>query len=376
MASQSARILSITYSNLLNDARVRKQISLLSKYFQIDTVGYGPKIAEVSTHYEIPAEIIYWKKNRADLILHRYHKATFDSQIAKWFDQTVGGKKYDLVWVNDLDPLPLVLKLKPSFPVHADLHEYAPRQKEDLKRWRWFVAPYLRWVARNYLPQCASITTAWPRISSEYENWLGLKSEVVINASPYADLNPSDLGNPLRIVHSGIAHPDRALEIMIEAIAQASTPLIADFYLTGGESPYREKLKQLSQGTNITIKDPVPYDQLIATLNQYDIGIHCLPPVNFNNKYAIPNKFFDYIQARLALVMAPSEQMQEMCEQYGVGKVSAGFQAQDLTAVLDSLTAQQVSEYKAASHLAARKIAADQVITPWLEAVKRDLNMN
>ena len=49
--------------------------------------------------------------------------------------------------------------------------------------------------------------------------------------------------------------------------------------------------------------DPVPRprhpDELPAALNPYDIGVYCLPPANVNMEYALPDKLFDFVQARL-----------------------------------------------------------------------------
>ena len=36
-------------------------------------------------------------------------------------------------------------------------------------------------------------------------------------------------------------------------------------------------------------------------------GLHLLPPVSFNNANALPNKIFDYVQARLGLIVGPAD---------------------------------------------------------------------
>ena len=41
--------------------------------------------------------------------------------------------------------------------------------------------------------------------------------------------------------------------------------------------------------------------ELIAQeINQYDIGVYLLRDGNLNNKYAMPNKLYEFVQARLA----------------------------------------------------------------------------
>ena len=45
------------------------------------------------------------------------------------------------------------------------------------------------------------------------------------------------------------------------------------------------------------------------TLNAHDVGVYVLPPVSFNHLWALPNKVFDFVQGRLALVVGPSPEM-------------------------------------------------------------------
>ena len=49
----------------------------------------------------------------------------------------------------------------------------------------------------------------------------------------------------------------------------------------------------------------------------------CCPPINFNNKLALPNKLFDYVQARLGVLIGPSPEMVHYVEEYDLGEVAA-----------------------------------------------------
>ena len=44
-------------------------------------------------------------------------------------------------------------------------------------------------------------------------------------------------------------------------------------------------------------------------MNACDVGVFCMPPINVNARYALPNKFFDFVQARLAVAVGPAEEM-------------------------------------------------------------------
>src|SRR5690606_15907970 len=111
------------------------------------------------------------------------------------------------------------------------------------------------------------------------------------------------------------------------------------------------------------------YAELVSTLNGYDLGVHVLPPVNFNNANALPNKVFDYVQARLGLVVGPTPEMAALAREHGVGLVAEDFTAEALAAVLDSLTPERVRELKAASHAAARELSAETAVQGWARAI-------
>ena len=54
--------------------------------------------------------------------------------------------------------------------------------------------------------------------------------------------------------------------------------------------------------------------ELPRMANDYDVGLYLLPPTNFNQRYALPNKFFEFIQGRLAIAIGPSPEMAKLVE--------------------------------------------------------------
>src|SRR5690606_828712 len=119
----------------------------------------------------------------------------------------------------------------------------------------------------------------------------------------------------------------------------------------------------------VRVLDPLPYAEVFETLNGYDLGVHVLPPVNFNNANALPNKVFDYVQARLGLVVGPTPEMAALAREHGAGVVTEDFSAHALAAALDALTPGRVRELKAASHAAARELSAETAVLGWARAI-------
>jgi hypothetical protein len=155
-------------------------------------------------------------------------------------------------------------------------------------------------------------------------------------------------------------------------VLQAGTSMTLDFYLAANDPAYLESLKERAAGAaNITFHEPVPFTELVATLNTYDVGLHILAPTNFNNAYALPNKFFEYVQARLGLIIGPSPEMMRILRERDLGAVTADFTAEALAEVLRGLDRATVETWKKDSDAAARDLSAETQTPIWAAAVER-----
>jgi glycosyltransferase involved in cell wall biosynthesis len=74
---------------------------------------------------------------------------------------------------------------------------------------------------------------------------------------------------------------------------------------------------------------------------------------------ALPNKFFEFIAAGLAVCIGPSLSMAEIVNQYGCGVVAASFEPAVLAGVLNQTTAVEWDEMRQASLRAAQVLNAD-----------------
>ena len=73
----------------------------------------------------------------------------------------------------------------------------------------------------------------------------------------------------------------------------------------------------------------------------------------------MPNKFFDFIQARLAIAVGPTPEMAALVHQYKIGVVSSDFSPERLAQQLNSLTQQQLADFKQNSVYAAKELNAE-----------------
>src|SRR5690606_41861218 len=63
---------------------------------------------------------------------------------------------------------------------------------------------------------------------------------------------------------------NRQLEVLLDAVAATYTPLNLDLLLMPNDPPYIEELRARAV-EGVRVLDPVPYAELVSTLNGYDL---------------------------------------------------------------------------------------------------------
>lgn len=365
-------LLILTFSPIRSDPRVLKQVELFKDKYRVTTCAYGAVPDGVAEHFALPEDSRGWPSDKVGLITRQYAKV-YDGLPAVQSARAVLPKgRFDVILANDLNTLPLALDLEPRLGVHADLHEFAPREKEDNLKWRMFIAPFMRWLCSRYLAGASSVTTVSQGIADEYLKDYGTPTGVVTNAAPYAEGTVRLVGETVRLIHSAAGQRYRKLENFIEAMKDAPEWLSLDMIVMPNEPDYVAELKaQAASVPSISFREPVPYKQLVSTLSEYDVSVVFLPPTNFNLKNALPNKFFEAVQARIGLIVGPSPAMVGLVEEYGLGAITEGFSAESLRRTLWALTPESINTWKRAADAAARPLSAESQIAVWDAAIAK-----
>jgi len=176
-------LLILSFSPIRSDPRVLKQVELFKGKYKVSTCAYGDAPDGVDEHFALPDDSRGWPSDKVGLISRRYTRV-YDGLPAVQSARAILPKgSCDVVLANDLNTLPLAFELEPRLGVHADLHEFAPREKEDNLKWRLFIAPFMRWLCSRYLHLAASVTTVSQGIAEEYTKDYGMPVRVVTNAA-------------------------------------------------------------------------------------------------------------------------------------------------------------------------------------------------
>lgn len=365
------RILCISFSHFLADSRVLRQLEVLKTFGDVTTIGYGEAPPGVAEHLEIEADLPSLPQTVpgvAKLALRRYRSVEFDAPAVRRAIDLLGDRRFDLVVANEARALPLAHRVAAGAPVWGDMHEWAPQERTHVLSWRLLVAPFMTWVCRTYLPISHAVTTINDSIAELYRRDFGVDVEIVRNAIAEQPLVPSPMQpGRIRLVHSGGAVPGRSIETLIDAVKRLDDRFTLDLYLVKarGSDAYWQSLVDRAAATDrVRVLPPVAPTELPSTLNAYDVGVFVLPPRTMNHRLMLPNKFFDFVQARLALVFSTALETDRLITEYDLGRISPGFGVDELVATLEGLTADDVARYKQRADAAAGVLnsAADEQV--------------
>lgn len=349
--SDKKKILIISASDLKNDPRVYRQIEFLKDNYIVTTLGLEDSIIENVNFVKLEFNKTFFSR-LAVLFARIFRLYGFLERF--WLknkvvikDNSFFNEKFDLIIANEIETIPLAFDSFNKTKILLDMHEYAPREFEDKLSWRILHQKYVIHQCNKYLKSCDVLTTVCKGIANEYNKIFGVNVEVITNAAKYYELKPSNVSENIKIIHHGAAISSRKIEMMIEIIDHLDKRFTLDLMLTPVQKEYYDKLIDLVKGNErVKIIPPVKMNDIVEKINKYDIGLFLLPPVNFNYDYALPNKFFEFIQARLAIAIGPSPEMSSIVRKYDLGIISKNFDAIEMAETINSLTSEKIYYYK------------------------------
>lgn len=322
---------------------------------------YEIKVSRVSLAFKILRKLLYYLTYISGILqLNSWVFERIFSVIygLDKFQHEMKAKKFDFILVEDLNLLPFAFNIKSSScQIVFDAREYFPKEFEGSFYFRHIIAPYTIHLLKQFLPQLSAFYTVSKGLSDLYYEDFGIRPEVIRSTPDYQDTNFEPLKEfPIKMVHHGVANKDRVLENMIEVVKKFDGKYCLDFYLTG-DKIYINELKKMSKNyKNISFFEPVPFNQINTMLTKYDVGFYFLFPTGFNTTFNLPNKFFEFIQARIGMVIGPSPEMANLANSYGVALISEEFTIDSMVSILKFATIEQFNRLRFNSQKAAKEL--------------------
>jgi glycosyltransferase involved in cell wall biosynthesis len=359
------RVLVLADVDLSCDARIQRQLTFLRGDYDVDCLCRKASPVEGVTYLELglgsrPAAL----EKLVGAALSAF--GVFGPIVASKPFYRLGlssaaGKPYDLVIANDVDTMPLALGVAAGCgaKVLLDAHEYAPAQFDNSLRWRLTSGRYMRYLTERCATRADGAITVCDAIARLYRERFGIDASVLTNAPEYSNLEPGPVDrDAIRLIYHGAVNPNRRIENMYRVLDALPERYSLAMMVTNPDSPYGQELRAAA-GPRVKFVPPVEHGIVARAINGYDIGLYLLEPRNDNQRFALPNKFFEFVQGRLAVAVGPSDEMAAYVKHYDLGAVSPDFSPAALASRIASLGADDIARCKRNAHKAALELNAE-----------------
>jgi glycosyltransferase involved in cell wall biosynthesis len=274
-----------------------------------------------------------------------------------------GARRFDLVVANDWPSLGAGLRIarEQGIPLIYDTHEFATDEYGHRGLWRFFYQPFLVAFEGQAARQAAFVTCVSDGIADALQavHDLAARPTVIRNMPSSYPAVARPAGDIVRVLYHGIVTPGRGLEACI-----ASVPLWPQGYeltIRGPGAPtYLDALRRqaLEAGVEerVTFAPPVAMTDLVAAASAFDIGLFSMPAHSVQGRFVLPNKFFEYTGAGLALCVSDLPEMRRLLLHYGLGELITGDTPADIAAAISKLDRDAILQARKNAVEAAREL--------------------
>ncbi len=228
----------------------------------------------------------------------------------------------DIIVSNDLDTLLacwLTSKLRKKTLVF-DSHELFTELPELVDR--PFVKKFWHLKEKMLLPGIKLGYTVSKPIQNYFKEKYNLDFQLIRNVGMFRhDVCFKPINDEFIIIYQGAVNKGRGLELMFEALKLIDKGRL--WVIGKGEilSKLKDLTKELKIENKVVFFGRVELEELSKYTRKAHIGISLEEDLGLNYRYSLPNKIFDYIQARIPVVVSDLPEMKSVIESYGIGTV-------------------------------------------------------
>lgn len=306
-------VLSVT-NDIVTDNRVHKIASTLcSNGYQVTIAGCKSKTSGnlFNRIYKTRRFKLWFKKS---FLFY----ANYNIRLFLYLMKT----PVDIIVSNDLDTLMacwLAGKLKRKVLVF-DSHELFTEVPELVDR--AFVRNFWHLKEKLLLPGIDIGYTVSKPIQQYFKEKYNKDFRLIRNVGAFKhDIEFKPIDNEFIIIYQGAVNKGRGLDLMLKALKFMDN---ARLWVIG-KGDVLNNVKALSKELNVEEKvvffGRIDLEKLAGYTQMAHVGISLEEDLGLNYRYALPNKIFDYIQARIPVIVSDLPEMKAVVEEYGIGAV-------------------------------------------------------
>lgn len=288
-----------------------------------------------------------YKTKRLRLLFNKgfcfYAEYNFRLFFVLWFSNA------KVLLANDLDSLTanyLASKIKGCHLVY-DSHEYFTEVPELIHRPR--VKRFWERIEKRIVPKLKTAYTVCQSIAEIYTQKYGVDFKVVRNIPVASNSGIQKKHNDSKskiILYQGALNIGRGLEQAILAMRYVENARL----IIAGDGDIKTHLENLVKKENLQNKveftGRLSIDRLKQLTPTADLGLSIEEDLGLNYRFALPNKLFDYIQARVPVLITDLPEMKAIVEKYQIGTITPSLEPQALAhAISDALASKNYTTW-------------------------------
>jgi glycogen synthase len=270
----------------------------------------------------------------------------------------------DLVVAHDYYTAPIASRLAQlsNGKFTVDCHEFSYEQYMHDPNWIKRERAWVHAIEKRFLPKASVVTTVCDGIADALKTTYRLpqRPTVVRSTAFYHDLPFRPASGTIRVLYHGNVSPMRGLEQTIESVPLWRPEF--EFIIRGpGPDDYISELNALAEklavSHRVRIDPPVAFNDMVPRANEADIGFFVQPDISLQKRFTLPNKFFEYVQARLALCVGDLPEMARLVREHDLGSLVPSITPEGIAAAINDFTSDKIDYYKQQSMKAAQTLS-------------------
>ena len=288
----------------------------------------------------------------------------------------------DAYQANDWSTLPIAATAAEQVgaPYLCDCHEWSLQVRWSMPLRRTAERRYVDTAQRLHLGSAAAVTTISGGMARLLREAYRLaETPTVIRSVPnYEDIALRAPADEIEVLYHGILGPTRQLETLVRSVERWRPGFrLVIRGATAPESDYVARLRALADQPELVgrvrIDPAVPMLDLVRHASASDIGVLLLRDDGPQQRYALPNKIFEYMMAGLALCTSATPECAAVIEERGVGITIPDANEESVAVAVNSLDVHSLLQYKQRSLIAAQELCWEREQAKLLDIYERVL---
>lgn len=243
--------------------------------------------------------------------------------------------KKDVLLSNDLDsllPNYIISNLQKKKLVY-DSHELFSELPSVQGR---FSQKIWRYLEKRLLPKIKYFFTVSDSIADWYFNAYGTKPLVLKNLPEYKNISKKE-SKEKYILYQGALNDGRGLIPLIEAMQKIDTTTLK----IAGKGPHKSKIEkaisQFNVGDKVELLGNLHPKELLSITQNATMGISLEEDFGLSYRYSLPNKLFDYIQAKTPVVATYLPEIKKIITAYKIGEVIENHSPESISTTINKV---------------------------------------